>query len=130
MRLLYVALTRAADRLIVSGVAPKPKKDGSDPRPENSWHLIVEQAMARVGAEPVEAAWGTSLAYGSSTPVRAAARRARAALPPVVVPDWARSPVPPEERPPGRWRRPQSPWTTKPPRRPARGCARQRNAES
>ena len=33
MRLLYVALTRAADRLIVSGVEPKAKKDGSDPRP-------------------------------------------------------------------------------------------------
>ncbi len=38
MRLLYVALTRAADRLIVSGVEPKAKKDGSDPRPPNSWH--------------------------------------------------------------------------------------------
>ncbi len=100
MRLLYVALTRAADRLIVSGVAPKPKKDGSDPRPPNSWHLIVEQAMARIGAEPLEAAWGTGLAYGSGGTVRAAARRARVELPPVVVPEWARSPVPPEERPP------------------------------
>ncbi len=38
LRLLYVALTRAADRLIVSGVMPKAKKDGSDPRPPNSWH--------------------------------------------------------------------------------------------
>ncbi|HEU5482362.1 MAG TPA: UvrD-helicase domain-containing protein, partial [Sphingomicrobium sp.] len=32
-RLLYVALTRAADRLIVAGVAPRPKKDGSEARP-------------------------------------------------------------------------------------------------
>jgi len=40
-RLLYVALTRAADRLIVSGVEPRSKKDGSDPRPANCWHRIV-----------------------------------------------------------------------------------------
>src|SRR6185295_13523429 len=36
-RLLYVALTRAADRLIVSGVRPRERKDGGDPRPVNSW---------------------------------------------------------------------------------------------
>jgi ATP-dependent helicase/nuclease subunit A len=100
MRLLYVALTRAADRLIVSGVAPKAKKDGSDARPPNSWHLIVEQAMAQVGAEPVESAWGVERTYGSNEPVRAASRRAKVDLPPVVVPDWGRSPAPVEERPP------------------------------
>ena len=52
MRLLYVALTRAADRLIVSGVRPKERKDGSDPRPANCWHRIVEQAMISINAEP------------------------------------------------------------------------------
>src|SRR6478672_5368795 len=66
MRLLYVALTRAADRLIVSGVAPKAKKDGSDPRPANSWHLIVEQAMSDIAAAPADhGQWGTGLIYGS-----------------------------------------------------------------
>ena len=55
LRLLYVALTRAADRLIVSGVMPKAKKDGSDPRPPDSWHVIVERAMAPIAAQPVEA---------------------------------------------------------------------------
>src|SRR5579884_1621150 len=54
MRLLYVALTRAADRLIVSGVMPKAKKDGSDPRPPNCWHRIVEQAMTKIEAGPGE----------------------------------------------------------------------------
>ena len=48
LRLLYVALTRAADRLIVSGVRPKERKDGADPRPANCWHRIVEQAMADI----------------------------------------------------------------------------------
>ena len=36
-RLLYVALTRAGERLIVAGVAPKPKADGSEARPANCW---------------------------------------------------------------------------------------------
>ena len=48
-RLLYVALTRAADRLIVTGAAPKPKRDGSDPRPVNCWHLAVERALLSLG---------------------------------------------------------------------------------
>ena len=100
MRLLYVALTRAADRLIVSGVEPKAKKDGSDPRPESSWHVIVERALEMVGAQPVDARWGVSLTYGSSAPARAAARRAMVEIPPIVVPEWARAPAPIEERPP------------------------------
>ncbi len=64
-RLLYVALTRAADRL-VSGVAPKPKKDGSEARPENCWHVAVERAMVSVGADQADhGAWGPALVYGA-----------------------------------------------------------------
>jgi ATP-dependent helicase/nuclease subunit A len=100
MRLLYVALTRAADRLIVSGVEPKAKKDGSDPRPVNSWHVIVERALEMIGAQPVDARWGASLTYGSGAPVRSAGRRAKVEIPPALVPEWARAPVPVEERPP------------------------------
>jgi ATP-dependent helicase/nuclease subunit A len=100
MRLLYVALTRAADRLIVSGVAPKAKKDGSDPRPQNCWHRIVEQAMTAMGAAEIDRGkWGRSLLTGS-----AAGRRvkwaAKVAQPPIAVPDWATMPAPPEARPP------------------------------
>src|SRR5947209_5610776 len=61
LRLLYVAMTRAADRLIVSGVMPKARKDGSDPRPPASWHVIVERAMAPIAA-PGEG--HVSLSYG------------------------------------------------------------------
>ena len=100
MRLLYVALTRAADRLIVSGVAPKPRKDGSDARPPNSWHLIVERAMAAQGATPVDhGEWGAGLVYGSAATVKARPK-AGVELPPVSVPAWALQPPLPEARPP------------------------------
>ena len=101
MRLLYVALTRAADRLIVSGVRPKEKKDGSDPRPANCWHRIVQQAMTAVAAEPYdEGKWGVTLRYGSAAPAKAARARAGVELPKIAVPDWALRPAPAESRPP------------------------------
>ncbi|MGE5563388.1 MAG: double-strand break repair helicase AddA [Bacillota bacterium] len=100
-RLLYVALTRAADRLIVAGVAPKPKKDGSDARPQGCWHVAVEQALSSLGAEPVDhGKWGSGLAYGTVLPARPKAKKDKASPPVPAVPEWARSPAPPEARPP------------------------------
>jgi ATP-dependent helicase/nuclease subunit A len=96
LRLLYVALTRAADRLIVSGVMPKSRKDGSDPRPANSWHVIVERAMGSIAA-PGDG--HVSLHYGSAGAVSTRARD-QAELPAAVVPEWAKRPAPPEARPP------------------------------
>jgi ATP-dependent helicase/nuclease subunit A len=100
MRLLYVALTRAADRLIVAGVAPKAKKDGSDGRPENCWHRIVERAMLAAAAQPVERPWGTALVYGAQKPVRGRKERSRVELGPMAAPQWALRPAPAESRPP------------------------------
>jgi ATP-dependent helicase/nuclease subunit A len=97
LRLLYVALTRAADRLIVSGAMPKAKKDGSDPRPTNCWHRVVEQAMTAF-ARPGQA--HVTLRYGSATAARQKRVRANIGLPPAVLPDWATSMAPPEARPP------------------------------
>jgi ATP-dependent helicase/nuclease subunit A len=96
LRLLYVALTRAADRLIVSGAMPKARKDGADPRPANSWHAIVDQAMSSIAAPGEE---HVAQRYGSE---RGLARRAREKVEPpvVVVPEWARTAAPPEARPP------------------------------
>jgi len=96
LRLLYVALTRAADRLIVSGVMPKARKDGADPRPANCWHVIVEQAMSTIAAPGVGY---VAQCYGS---VGGLARRAKdkIELPVVAVPEWARTAAPPEARPP------------------------------
>ncbi len=97
MRLLYVALTRAADRLIVSGVRPKERKDGADPRPAKSWHVIVEQAMMPI-ATPGEG--HVSLQYGSEISRMAKRVRTKVEMPAVLVPAWATSPAPPEARPP------------------------------
>ena len=98
LRLLYVALTRAADRLIVSGVRPKEKKDGSDPLPANCWHVIVKQAMMGMGASPAEG--HVALRYAGGSVVRARRSRERVELPPAVIPAWATSLAPPEARPP------------------------------
>ena len=96
LRLLYVAMTRAADRLIVSGVMPKAKKDGSDPRPPNSWHVTVERALAPIAA----AGEGhVSLRYGDYGRARTA-RKPKTMPSTFGVPDWAKRPAPPEARPP------------------------------
>lgn len=90
-RLLYVALTRAADWLIVAGVAPK--KD----RPEHCWHRTVERALVSIGAEPVEnGGWK----YRNCAAVVPKPRKARMEVPRISVPAWAQSPAPPEVRPP------------------------------
>jgi ATP-dependent helicase/nuclease subunit A len=97
LRLLYVAMTRAADRLIVSGVMPKARKDGSDPRPPSSWHVIVERAMEPISAPGRD---HISLSYGDTTAVVPVRRRQKAESPVIAVPAWARQPAPPESRPP------------------------------
>lgn len=97
MRLLYVALTRAADRLIVSGVRPKERKDGADPRPPNCWHRIVEQAMMPIAAPGIG---HVMLGYASGEAAPAKRSKAKTELPIAVVPDWARRSAPPESRPP------------------------------
>jgi ATP-dependent helicase/nuclease subunit A len=98
LRLLYVALTRAADRLFVSGVRPKERKDGADPRPANCWHRTVEAAMASMSADTAEG--HVVLRYGSDAPIPRKAARQKAELPRTPVPDWALMPAPPEARPP------------------------------
>lgn len=98
LRLLYVALTRAADRLIVSGVQPKPRKDGADPRPAASWHVIVEQAMASMGAARGDA--HVALRHGSERAGLACSAKSRVEAPAVVIPDWVWKAAPREARPP------------------------------
>jgi ATP-dependent helicase/nuclease subunit A len=98
LRLLYVALTRAADRLIVSGVRPKERKDGSDPRPPNCWHGIVEKAMIAMGASAEEG--HLARRYGSEGYVRPRRTTEKGKLPAVAIAEWATTPAPAEERPP------------------------------
>ncbi len=44
-RLLYVAMTRAKDRLVVCGYCGKPNKDGDPPVSDPNWHRMVSDAL-------------------------------------------------------------------------------------
>jgi ATP-dependent helicase/nuclease subunit A len=104
-RLLYVALTRAEDRLYVCGWSMQRAA------PEGCWYKLVEAALAGV-AEPGEFRLGAPEAGGWSGPGwrlhqpqkaepdigRSDAERAEVATP--ELPDWARRPPPPESAPP------------------------------
>jgi ATP-dependent helicase/nuclease subunit A len=84
-RLLYVAMTRARDRLIVCG----PQfRNGED---KASWRLAVEEALTRLGAETVETPYGEGLRLG--VPVSAPAveqRKSESAS----LPAWSKAPAP------------------------------------
>jgi ATP-dependent helicase/nuclease subunit A len=105
-RLLYVALTRAEDRLIVCGWR------GKNAAPAGCWYHLVAGALAEV-AEPVdfdfsgeaaEDGWAgpgwrlRSVQTADSETDREDLGAARAAAAPL--PDWTRTPPPPEAVPP------------------------------
>ena len=97
LRLLYVALTRAADRLYVCGHAP-----ASGPSPE-CWHAVVAAALAPT-AEVIDVAEGeTLLRWRAAPPVPVAPKPVapRPAAPAHPLPDWIAAP-PPSVRPPRR----------------------------
>ena len=98
-RLLYVGLTRAQERLVIAGLQPKTK---NGVRPENCWHTSVERALVSLGAHPVDdPEWGQILRYRGSVAVSAVRPKpAPLALARPPIPDWARTPAPPEARPP------------------------------
>ncbi len=94
-RLLYVALTRAEERLYIGGAL-----GARDPAPPAaSWYAAVAEAMTGLGADWAAAPiWDRALHFGTpegaARAVRAAARRE------TLLPDWLHRPAPAEERPP------------------------------
>ena len=81
-RLLYVAMTRAEDRLYVCGW------QGRDTPPEDCWYALVRAGMEGLeGVEPLEMAEGTGLAYAepqtAPLPPPAAPKPEGGALPPL-----------------------------------------------
>ncbi len=107
-RLLYVGLTRAAERLIITGVAPARGEVVGD-----SWHSRTGTALTALGGLTHMGPWGEGLSWhGSGTPKTPQRKAGRRAPEPVTVPDWARRQAPREERPP----RPLSPSTLGPDR--------------
>jgi ATP-dependent helicase/nuclease subunit A len=93
LRLLYVALTRARDRLIVCGVKTQ------DQFFKGSWRDVVERGFAHeavapeVRIVPLEEG-GTALRYGPDPPVLAAQGPMQEVE--TVLPDWARRLAPAE----------------------------------
>jgi ATP-dependent helicase/nuclease subunit A len=100
-RLLYVALTRAEERLVIGG-ALGPGAKGKIPA--NSWQGAVERAMTALGVEAVEDAdWTQARHFTGTRPTDAAAKPkpgARVAESDVALPGWMHAPAPEEERPP------------------------------
>ncbi|WP_157219662.1 double-strand break repair helicase AddA [Flavisphingomonas formosensis] len=102
-RLLYVALTRAEEHLVVAGaLGPRAAKKGE--APEQSWHAAVERALSALGSEWVEeASWGAERRHeggeASGLPTLRTARAVRAAVA-SPEPEWLRALAPREARPP------------------------------
>jgi ATP-dependent helicase/nuclease subunit A len=91
-RLLYVAMTRAADHLIVAGC--KPGNRGSIR--EHSWYDLVEKGLASSGLalQEIETPNGVVKRYARAEEAASAAGRTdETAGAPIVLPEWLRAPV-------------------------------------
>lgn len=99
-RLLYVALTRAEERLIVAGsLGPRARGEVK----VESWFAAVEGAMIALGAEwQADPIWGASRSWRGREKLspRAAGAAGREAGETYAEPAWLRLPAPVEARPP------------------------------
>ena len=99
-RLLYVAMTRAEELLVVTGIT----KTADRSLPEHNWHSAVEAVMADMGADWQDAGprWGRKRVHAVQPKkwARLSKDKARQAPAPVAVPHWATKPAPEEARPP------------------------------
>jgi len=99
-RLLYVAMTRAEELLVVTGIT----RTADRSLPDNNWHSAVDAVMADMGADWQDAGprWSRKRVYAVQPKkwARLPKDKVRQAAPPVVVPPWATKPAPEEARPP------------------------------
>jgi len=99
-RLLYVGMTRAADRLVVCGYRGK-----TDPSPDN-WHGIVDRALRPGGVDTQDFAgrpllvWRKPDPQGRMRPKIAPDEPATEVDPPADLPDWLREDARREPAPP------------------------------
>lgn len=101
-RLLYVAMTRAEEQLVVAGSLTLRQKIV----PEASWHSAIERAMTRMGAAPVELPqWGSARIHAVEGHAGAPTAKADQPDVPPFRPTWLDRSAPVEARPP----RPLSP---------------------
>lgn len=94
-RLLYVAMTRAEDRLIVCGAQAKGEA------PEGSWYAMVEAGLAASGTGLAEIGEGDRAIrrFMASAPQPQEAKAPAAAAAAVPPPGWLRTPPPREAEP-------------------------------
>lgn len=100
-RLLYVALTRAEERLVIGGALGLRAKGVA---PQKSWYAAVERALIRLDAgQEADPDW-TSVRHftGTGPPGRKAPRRSAATtgIEDAAIPEWLHAPAPQESRPP------------------------------
>jgi len=96
-RLLYVALTRAEERLYIGGALGAADRNGP---PAESWYAAVERAMRGLGHEwQADPLWSEALVHGAAKP-SAGARAPDKAVPVPELPGWLLEPAPEEARPP------------------------------
>jgi ATP-dependent helicase/nuclease subunit A len=90
-RLLYVAMTRAADKLVICGARP-------NRAPKDAWYDMIAPALGPGRAEPADDGDGTVLRW-PATPIDTAAPQARVAVERKAfpMPSWTRTraPLPP-----------------------------------
>jgi ATP-dependent helicase/nuclease subunit A len=96
-RLLYVAMTRAEERLYIGGSLGAADKSGP---PEASWYAAADASLQGLGCEWSEdPIWGRSRLYGDPK-AGAGKATAKPERPQAGLPAWLRMPAPLEARPP------------------------------
>ena len=99
-RLLYVAMTRAADRLVVGGCMP----GNMNSVRKFSWYDLITKGLANSGLklEELETPAGKVMRYSRPEDVAdATGAAASAAAAPIALPPWLRAPAAPEASAPG-----------------------------
>jgi ATP-dependent helicase/nuclease subunit A len=97
-RLLYVAMTRAAERLVIAGSLGKQSKGEV---PENSWYPALEEAMQQLGCDwSDDAVWGQKLCYEVKGATASATEIAAPDNADIALPEWLLKAAPAEAIPP------------------------------
>lgn len=101
MRLLYVAITRAEERLILAGSLGTRSKGEA---PEASWYPWLEQGMRAMGHDwQDDALWGRAMRFAGNAGIEGKAKAKEPlglATAAVATPPWLFEPAPAEARPP------------------------------
>ena len=98
-RLLYVALTRARDRLYVTGWLPRRGGEDGTTGGEPCWHELIRRALEaqpdtlHLAGEDVCGLPGPVLRLARGRPAAAPGTAMASSSPPIVLPDWITRPV-------------------------------------